>query len=105
MRYEYDEARVVSLCSIVGDDITLTKKSPFTFIETLVAMNKHLHQRMFPEAPGKWLFTRIDLTVGCDDRENLALRLRHNMNYRLTKSDILVDGRKVGDLYFSLVKS
>jgi hypothetical protein len=104
-RCEYNEDRVVSLCRVEGDGITLAKKSPFTFIETLVSMNKHLQQRMFPDMPGKWLFTRIDLTVGCDARENLALRFRHNLNYRLTKSDILVAGRKVGDLYFSLVKS
>jgi hypothetical protein len=50
------------------------------------------------------VFTRIDLERGCNEREKLALRLRHNLQYRLTKSDILVDGRKVGDLFFSLMK-
>ena len=68
-------------------------------------MNKHMHQQMFPEAVGKWIFTRIDLEAVCDARENLALDFKHNMNYRLTKSDILLGGNKTGDLYFSLVKS
>lgn len=104
-RYEYDEERVISLCRMVNEGIVLVQPSPFTFIESIVAMNKHMHQQLLPEAIGKWIFTRIDLAAICDARANLALQLKHNMNYRLTKSDILVDGNKVGDLYFSLVKS
>jgi len=104
-RYEYDEDRVISLCSMETDSIILTQKSPFSFIETIVAMNKQLHQQLFPEVIGKWVFTQIDLETDLSDRENLALRFMHNMNYRLTKSDILVNGTKVGNLFFSLVKS
>ena len=104
-RYEYDEDRIVALTRTPDDFIELTQKSPFTFIETVVAMNKHLLQTRFPKAPGKWAFTRIDLTNDCDDREKIALHFRHNMNFRLTKTDVLVDGQEVGDIYFSLVKS
>jgi len=104
-RYTYDESRIISLCSMDGDGIVLDGLSPFSFIETVVAMNKHLHQQLFPEAIGKWIFTRLDLPQFCDVRENLALRFRHNMNFRLTKSEIEVDGRTVGDIFFSLVKT
>ena len=104
-RNEYDEDRVISLCRLQDDGIILTQKSPFSFIETIVSMNKRLHQQLFPEVIGKWVFTRIELDTACYERENLALRFRHNMNYRLTKSDVLVNGEKLGDIYFSLVKS
>jgi|GEM_PF-1295596 len=104
-RYEYDENQIISLCRMEGAGIVLTQYSPFTFIENIVAMNKYMHQQLFPDALGKWIFTRIDLIVGCDEHEQLALQLKHNMNYRLTKSDILVNGKKVGDIFFSLVKS
>lgn len=104
-RYGYDEERIISLCRMEGEQIAAEQRSQFTFIETVVAMNKHMHQQLFPEAVGKWIFTRIDLAAFCDARENLSLQFKHNMNYRLTKSDILVNGIKVGDLYFSLVKS
>lgn len=104
-RYEYDEDRIVSLCALEQDKIVLKEHSPFTFIETAVAMNKHMHQQLFPDAPGKWIFTKIDLNTAIDARDNLALQLKHNMNYRLTKSDILLNNNKVGDIYFSLVKS
>jgi hypothetical protein len=104
-RNDYDEARVVSQCRMEGEGVTLVRQSPFTFVETIVSMNKHMHQQLFPEVAGKWIFTRIDLQNGCVAQEKLALQFRHNMNYRLTKSDILADDKKIGDLYFSLVKS
>jgi hypothetical protein len=104
-RCDFDEERVISLCRLQGETITLTEPSPFSFIETIVSMNKHLHQNLFPEAGGKWIFTRVDLDAGCEKREKLELRFKHNMQYRLTKSDIWVEGQKIGDLFFSLVKS
>ena len=104
-RYAYDEDRVIGLCRRDGESLSLTQQSPFTFIETIVAMNKHLHQLLFPELPGKWIFTRIDLDAYCDIRESLTLQLKHNMSNRLTKSAILVNQQQVGELYFSLFKS
>ena len=104
-RYTYDEEQIVSVCRMDGESIDLLQQSPFTFIENIVAMNKHMHEQLFPDVDGKWIFTRIDLESRYDSREKLALRFRHNMNFRLTKSDVVVDGIKVGDIYFSLVKS
>jgi hypothetical protein len=104
-RYAYDEDQIVSLCSLKDSAITLTAPSAYSFIENIVAMNKHLHQHLFPEADGNWFFTRIDLDSGCEERAHLELHFRHNMNYRLTRSDILANGQKLGDLYFSLVKA
>lgn len=105
LRVEYDEEKVISSCICNQESIVLIKESPFTFIETVVSMNKYMHQQLFPEAVGKWIFTRIDLDSNCTARDKLELRFKHNMNYRLTKSDVLVDGVKIGDIYFSLVKS
>jgi hypothetical protein len=104
-RGDYDEENLIALCRWEGATIRLTQLSPFTFIETLVSMNKHMHQQLFPDVAGKWIFTRIDLDSGCAEREHLELHFKHNMNYRLTKSEILANGQKLGDLYFSLVKS
>jgi hypothetical protein len=102
VRYQYDEDRLTSLCRIEGKKISLVQKSPFTFIESVVAMNRHLHKQLFSGAAGRWLFTGIDLQRGCDEREKLTIDFKHNMNYRLTKSDILIDEKKVGDIFFSL---
>lgn len=103
-RYPYDEDGLVNLCQLDKETISLPIESPYTFIETIVAMNKRLLQILFPDANGKWVFTRIDLPELSSVRSKLAVRFMHNMNYRLLKSDILVDDIKAGDLYFSLVK-
>jgi len=104
-RYEFDEASIISACRMESEGIVLMQPTQFSFIENIVAMNKHMHLQMFPEIQGSWAFTRIDLDADCEANNNLELRFRHNMNYRLTKSDILFDGKKIGDLYFSLVKA
>lgn len=104
-RYSYDETKIVSLCDLKGEQIKIQEQSPFTFIETVVAMNKYMHEQLFQGVSGKWIFARIDLDSNCTARDKLELCFRHNMNYRLTKSDVLVDGVKIGDIYFSLVKS
>ena len=102
---EYDESRVVSLIQCDGKKLTLSGCSPFTFIETIVSMNKFLLQSLFPEVEGKWIFTRVELHRYVDERCDLALEFKHNLNFRLTKSDILVGGEKIGEINFSLVKS
>jgi hypothetical protein len=104
-RYAYREERVTNLCSIDGHAIALDGASPFTFIETIVAMNKHMHQKRFGDAPGKWIFTGIDLARGCDAREGLELRLGPDPNLRLTRARILHLGQDIGSLFFSLIKA
>lgn len=104
-RYEYDENHVISLCELREESISLMGHSPFTFIETVVAMNKRLLEELFPDANGKWVFTRIDLDFLSYADTNLCLNFKHNMNFRLVKSEIIEGGQKIGDIYFSLVKS
>lgn len=104
-RYAYEESRIVDACRMDGDGIALTQPVAFDFIEAVVGMSKHMHQQLFPHAVGRWIFTRIDLDEICDAREQLSLRLIHNMNCRLTKSVIVHAGKPVGALYFSLVQT
>ena len=102
-RTEYDENKVISLCKLGEEFVELVSTSPYSFIETTVAMTKHMHKNIFTEVEGDWAFTRIDLPTECKKNDKLTVRLKHNMNYKLTKSDIEVEGVKVGDIYFSLV--
>jgi len=104
-REDYSEGKVISQCKVAQERIVLNGHSPYTFIETIVSMNKCLLQNMFPDKPGKWIFTRVDLVKFSAATAGLSLEFKHNMNFRLTKSTIMVDGEKVGDLYFSLVQS
>ncbi len=102
--YPYDEQAVLSLCKICDDKIELLEESPYTFIETVVAMNKHLHHVLFDDAEGRWLFVRLDLPKVVYGAKNLSLVLKHNFNYRLTKSRIYRNNIVIGEVYFSLSK-
>jgi hypothetical protein len=103
-RYEYAEDRVTALCDVRDHLVVLNRHSPFTFIETVVAMNKHLHLTEFSDAVGKWLFTCIDLKRGCDAREGISLQIGRDVNYRLTRAEIVLYGQVIGNICFSLVK-
>jgi len=104
-RYDYDETAITSLCVLGEDALTLEGESPHSFIETIVSMNKHMHQQLFPEAKGKWIFTKLELDAYEDVRNQLRLHLKHNFSFKLTKTEILADGVSLGHIYFSLVKS
>lgn len=102
-RIAYDESKITDLCNMIDNGITLSGKSPYSFIETVVAMNKYMLQQLFPDVTGKWLFTRIDLPILCSQNKNINLILRHNMNYKLIKTEIKSGGEFVGNIFFSLV--
>ncbi len=100
--YPYDEEKVLSLCKVYDNTINLLEKSPYTFIETVVAMNKYLHQCLFQSVEGRWLFVRLDLPKVLYDRDCISVVLKHNLNYRLTKSEIHLKNIVIGEIYFSL---
>lgn len=105
-RYEYDEQTVVDRASLDLNDKTarLIRKTPYTFCENLVAINKFLLQSLFHEENGKWYFTRLELDRIISDEELFHIRLVKNLGFRLTKSEIYIGDKKIGNIYFSMVK-
>ena len=103
-REEYAEDRIISLCHVEDQEIVIDGESPFTFIETVVAMNKYLHQKLFADAIGQWMFVGIELSDGCDAREGLSLHIGQGVNYRLTRSQVLLENKPIGSLLFSLIR-
>lgn len=105
-RYEYPESEIIRKCAIDGDSVRIDKKTPYTAIEVLVAINKHLHLSTFPDADGKWFFTRLELDrlLRLEDTSNVQLNLVKNMRNRLTKSEIVSNGQKIGHIFFSIVR-
>ena len=104
-RYEYNEEKFITTCKIYTEQklISCIEESPFTFIETIVAMNKALHLSIYPDIVGKWLFVRGQLTkfekFDCND---LKIRLVSNLNNKFTKSEVICNEKSVGFVYFSL---
>jgi len=105
-RYEYDEDALVRHCQLdlENKQVHLSGVTGYSFYENFVAMNKHLLQSLYPEEQGKWYFTRIEQAKQVSDEALITVKLIKNFNFRLTKSDILLEGQKLGSVYFTMVK-
>jgi hypothetical protein len=105
-RYEYPEEDICKLSKLNLDEekILLETNSSYSFVENSVALNKYLLENLFPDANGKWYFTRFQLSK-IPDIENypLTLNLKANFNFKLTKTEIFLADESVGFIYFSLV--
>jgi hypothetical protein len=103
-RIVYDEDIVARACTVEGERISLNSVSPFSFVETIVAMKKQFMGSIERADKGKrWIVTSIELNVTRNDTDGLSLVLRHNFQNKLVKSDIYARDLKCGALYFSLV--
>lgn len=107
-RYDYAEDQIVAATDISVSTASATSSMPmpYTDIERWVAMVKALHYALYPEVRGKWLFVRGKFshypgTYQLADIEQ-QVRVEANFNNKLTRSALLVDGKKLGDIFFSL---
>lgn len=106
-RTDYPEEIIVNQCSLVLSEkkIILTDRLEFNVFQIVVAMTKALHHSIFPDATGKWIFTRLQtnrLLMNKEEYKNISLSHSHNFNYKLTKNEIYLNGNKIGYIYFSL---
>ncbi|MBE0499650.1 MAG: hypothetical protein IBX43_10525 [Campylobacterales bacterium] len=105
-RYEYPEEDICKLTNLdlKNQEISLEESSSYTFVENSVALNKYLLENLFPNANGKWYFTRFQLKEIPDKNHYpLKLVLKANFNFKLTKTEVFIDNRLIGYIYFSLV--
>jgi hypothetical protein len=104
-QYEYFEEAICKLShlDINNQQVVLTKNSSYTFVENTVALNKYLLENIFPEANGKWYFTRFQLNAIPQKIYPLKLELKTNFNFKLTKTEIFIADEPIGFIYFSLV--
>jgi len=107
--YAYDEAKVLENASLYGERITMSCKSDFTYIEQIVAMTKKLHLEIFPDANGRWLWTKFKIRKVIDPGLYpggvLSLTAERNLHYRLTQCSITLDAQRIGSIWFSLLPS
>ncbi|WP_066153799.1 hypothetical protein [Aliarcobacter cryaerophilus] len=104
-RYEYPEEDICKLSNLNldGQEVKLECESSYTFVENSVALNKYLLESLFPDANGKWYFTRFQLNKVPENIYPLRLELKANFNFKLTKTEIFVNDESIGFIYFSLV--
>lgn len=105
-RYPYPEDQIVEAMAIdeAARRGVLREDSGYTDIEVWVAMTKALHIACFPELRGKWLFVRgrfAEYARRSSGERTIAIA--SVFSAKLTRTEASIDGRKVGDIFFSMV--
>jgi hypothetical protein len=105
-RYPYPEDALQALCRVdaARRTIFLSATSPFTPIETMVAMTKVLHLAVFPEKGQQWLFVRLEAPrwPPASFGEGLAITLAQTVGTRLTKNRVSLGNDILAFVYFAL---
>lgn len=105
-RFEYDEEQIIQRTKLDLDSQSIVLQQPtgYTLCENFVAMNKFLLQSLFPDVQGKWYFTRLEQNGLVIENALITVKLIKNFNFRLVKSDVLVENIVIGSIYFTMVK-
>jgi len=105
-RFEYDEEQIIQRTKLDLDSQSIVLQQPtgYTLCENFVAMNKFLLQSLFPDVQGKWYFTRLEQNGLIIENASITVKLIKNFNFRLVKSDVLVENTVIGSIYFTMVK-
>jgi hypothetical protein len=103
----YDETAVRTNSIISGDKISMdVEPNQYSFSELIVSMNKYFLQEKIAHE-GKWIVTKAEYldvsSISSAKGSTVSLVLIKNLNNKLTKSSILMNGQNVGYLYFSLI--
>lgn len=105
-RYPYPEHEVVSQLMVdkARRACRLEANPAFSDIEIWVAMTKALHLAVFNELNGKWLFVRGRFARYDSKVQGLReLTIMANFNNKLTRSEAVLSGEKIGEIFFSIV--
>ena len=107
-RTEYPEELITNACNVYAErkSIALAEPLDFTVFEILIPMTKALHQTLFPDVKGKWFFTRLQTARLLATREPykmITIKHLNNFKYKLTKNEITINDKTVGNIFFSLV--
>lgn len=99
-RGEFDE---LGICrgAVVGDQY-IVQDNPHhqDRIELLVSLCKKMHQECI-DASKKWVFSRYDGQFPIPIPDRIELKIVKQVGTRLTCSNVVVNGKKIGDMYFS----
>ncbi|EAI9065357.1 hypothetical protein C0883_03930 [Campylobacter lari] len=101
----YPEENITKNTTINHDEksIILNNASSFTYIEEIVALNKHLMNNIFPQIQGKWYFTKLQLqNIPLEKSYPIKIVFKSNFNFLIIKSEIYFDNKLLGFIYFSL---
>jgi len=101
--YTYDEDQVCDGAQVANGCAEVSRKWPYSFIETAVALNKLLMRDQLPSV-GEWWFVQVSLSVDPQDTERVGLCARSPLVPRLVVSEVYADGVEIGTIGFAARK-
>ncbi|MFT6802544.1 MAG: hypothetical protein ACJA2N_001733 [Salibacteraceae bacterium] len=103
----YDEKFITDKSSIdlENKSIQLNRSLEIPFLDVCTAMNKYMHENVFPEIKGKWVSVRIQLELfsKMESYHNLCVKNRKIFGKKYTQNSIFMNDEKRGFIYFSIV--
>jgi hypothetical protein len=99
-RQEFEEPEVCRGAVLGEKSIVQENPHHHDRIELLVSLCKKMHKAYVSDAK-KWVFSRYDGQFPIPAPDKVELRITKQVGTRLTCSEVLVNGEKLGDIYFS----
>lgn len=99
-RQPFNEHEVCAGAIVSQNSIFQEKPCHKDRIELLVSLCKKMHQECI-DSSKKWVFSRYDGEFPIPKPESVELKITKQVGKNLTRSDVLVNGQKIGDMYFS----
>ncbi len=101
----YNEEKIHALAKFDGQSIQITGDTGASPIEVCTSLSVKLHNKLFPPAAGqKWLDSQIQLSrpLRDEDRITMEIRLERQVGTAHTRSAIISNGEKIGQIFFTL---
>jgi hypothetical protein len=92
----YDEDAVRADAILRGDQVESPGPVAATFFERVLAINKLLMTRVFPEVKDGWLFTRLELDRVPERPRMVGSRFLAATGTRLVKTSVIADHVEIG---------
>jgi len=99
-REPFDEELACKGSRVRGESIVLEHPKHDDLIELAVSLCKKLHMETVSSTK-KWIFSRYDGKAPLARPESIEIQIRKKVGTKLTCSDVIFDGVKVADLFFS----
>ena len=101
-REPFDEAGLIDLADFRDRTAQLNRPSPFSTVQTVVALNKALLTRTLkPPGPVSGCSRASTWTASWDQHSVLLVRYRSRYRFAAVSSEIDVDGKTIGEVLFS----
>lgn len=104
MSVPYPEELLAPQLVYAERNVVFEGETPFSPVETLVAMTKFFHLRLMPDVES-WIFTRLDIVRPLLDVDlnGLSVELQHQFG-TLSRSRICSRSGELGMIYFSAIE-